>query len=403
MMPRPLLCCAVLLLFLMSSSATSSTIPTTVLSYEIKVCVRNEGARPLDVKMAIPFLPLFPNTTWQTALVLNASHPLMEIISDEDGNPGLLLNVSVILEPGENLTLTAEYKIISKYREPPNVIFEQSGRISDIPEQLASEFCCETGCWTINFKPLRELAFNLTGGERNVLKVISSFIIWIYENVVYHPFETPLYPNETYVNKMGAYDDQVNLLITLCRSVGIPAYLQIGYVFVPNHQDELLIGAGHMRWKLTNICWHAWAVAYVPPWGWLPIDLTVIGGAVIDPLDVIRKALIWDQHTLLLAEIKHIDYVAAAREAVEFLRKHGIYIYREERLDFWKGEEDILAVLWPFLMASSVMLPISFIAVLMAMRLRRRSGGGRPSDRASLTRPAYPAGIGLLYTSSHIG
>ena len=185
--------------------------------------------------------------------------------------------------------------------------------------------------------------------------------------------------------------------------MGIPAYLQIGYVFVPNHQDELFIGAGHMRWKLTNIYWHAWAVAYVPPWGWLPIDLTVIGGAVIDPLDVIRKALIWDQHTLLLAEIKHIDYVAAAREAVEFLRKHGIYIYREERLDFWKGEEDILAVLWPFLMASSVMLPISFIAVLMAMRLRRRSGGGRPSDRASLTRPAYPAGIGLLYTSSHIG
>ena len=214
MMPRSLLCCAVLLLFLMSSSATSSTIPTTVFSYEIEVCVRNEGARPLDVKMAIPFLPLFPNTTWQTALVLNASHPLMEIISDEDGNPGLLLNVSVILEPGENLTLTAEYKIISKYREPPNVIFEQSGRISDIPEQLTSEFCCETGCWTINFKPLRELAFNLTGGERNVLKVISSFIIWIYENVAYHPFETPLYPNETYVNKMGAYDDQVNLLIS---------------------------------------------------------------------------------------------------------------------------------------------------------------------------------------------
>ena len=380
-MPSSLLCCAILLLFLVGSSASSPTIPATVFSYEIRVCVRNEGARPLDVNMAIPFLPLFPNTTWQAASVLNTSHPLVEITSDEDGNPGLLLNVSnAVLEPGENLTLAAEYKIVSKYREPPDVVFERSGQISDIPEQLASEFCCEAGCWTIDFKPLRELAFNLTGEEKNVLKVISSFITWIYENVAYHPFETPLYPNETYVNKMGAYDDQVNLLITLCRIVGIPAYLQIGYVFTPNRQDELLTGAGHIRWKLMNICWHAWAVAYVPPWGWLPIDLTVIGGALIDPLDAIRKALIWDQRTLLLAEIKRTDYVAAAREVMDILRERGVYIYREERLDLWRGEGDMLAIIWPFLMASSVLLPISFIAVLVAVRLRRRSGEEGPSD-----------------------
>jgi len=379
-MPSSLLCCAILLLFLVGSSASSPTIPATVFSYGIRICVRNEGARPLDVSMAIPFLPLFPNTTWQTTLVVKTSHPLVGIVSDEDGNPGLLLNLSVILEPGENLTLAAEYKIISRYREPPNVIFEKSGQISDIPEQLASEFCCEAGCWTTGFEPLRELAFNLTGEERNVLKVISSFITWIYENVAYHPFETPLYPNETYVSRMGAYDDQVNLLITLCRIVGIPAYLQIGYVFTPNRQDELLTGAGHMRWQLTNVCWHAWAVAYVPPWGWLPIDLTVIGGALIDPLDAIRKALIWDQRTLLLAEIKRTDYVAAAREVMDILRERGVYIYREERLDLWRGEGDMLAIIWPFLMASSVLLPISFIAVLVAVRLRRRSGEEGPSD-----------------------
>lgn len=380
MMTKPFLYCVILLSSLLCSQIGSTT-PTIVFSYEIKICVRNQGTKPLDMHAAISSLLLFPNTTWQTTSVLNTSHPILSIKSDEDGNPRLLLNISDVLEPGENVTLMAEYRVSSESRVPPCLSLEGSGHLSDVPEQLVSEFCCEAGCWTVGFEPLRKLALNLTDEETNVLKILSSFMTWIYENIAYHQFETPLYPNETYVSRMGAYDDQANLLITLCRIVGIPAYLQIGYIFTPDHQDELFIGAGHVVWKLVNIRWHAWAVAYIPPWGWLPIDLSVINGALFDPLDAIRKALIWDQHTLLLAEVKRTDYVAATREVVKFFRKHGIYVYREERLDLWIEGENMMAILWPFLIASSVILPISFVAVLLAMRSRRRSGGKKMGDR----------------------
>ncbi len=379
-MPRSIGCFVALTLLVIVCLATP-TGDVLVFSYRIEVRLENGSTRPWNMSEVMPSLALFLNTSWQRATVVNTSQPIEDVISDADGNPRLLLRAAnTVLGPGESLALAAEYKIASEPRSPPNIDTGCAGHLYDIPEPLVSELCREAGCWTVGFEPLRELAFELARGRTNVLEILASFIMWIHENITYHPFETPLYPNETFLSGLGAHDDQVNLLITLCRIVGIPAYLQVGYVFTPYHRDEFVLGAGHLRWELVNMRWHAWAVVYVPPWGWLPVDLTAIGGLVVDPLDAIRRALVWDQNTLLLAEVRCTDYVATARQALEFLREHGLYVHREERLELLAEEQDILSELWPYIAASSAMVPISLAIILVALKLRKKRSARRGSE-----------------------
>lgn len=60
--------------------------------------------------------------------------------------------------------------------------------------------------------------------------------------------------SRTIADKMGKCDCFSNVFVALCRSMGIPAMVVTGYF-----RDE-----GH----------HAWAAAYIPPYGWIETDPT---------------------------------------------------------------------------------------------------------------------------------
>ena len=337
-----------------------------VFSYTIKVVYRNLGERVWHMSELDVAVGLFLNTSWQEVKLVWTSRPIEQVIVDEDGNRWAILAVPDLeLEPGESLEFSAEYRITAHPRSCPSISIGQSGSLSDIPGWLRDEFTGPTGSWLTEDEELRELALNLSAGRTNVLEIVAAFVSWIHEHVSYKSFEVPLYPNETYRRGLGDCDDQANLLITLCRAIGIPAYLQVGCIYLPS--EPLNTGAlwdGHVWVSLTHVGWHGWAVVYVPPWGWLPVDLTYAYNLLdVDPLNAVKMAAIWSQNTILAMEVRRSDYVGDTRAMRDFVVENDIYIYQEEVLKCVEKPRLDFTVPYVLLTAVCLVAAAAFIAL----------------------------------------
>ncbi len=280
-------------------------------------------------------ISLFMNNTWQTVYLISHSYPLETMKNDEDGNPIVaLLFPKSELKPGENMSYTVAYYVVSKHRQLPSIVEEKSETIEDIPTSLSEIYCREEGPWLVYNPVLQELAYNIAKNETRVLTVIKKFVAWINQNITYAVHEVPMYPNETYVERSGDCDDKAVLFATLCRIYGIPAYVQIGCIYLPKRMPPLSETSweGHVTNVLKQIGWHGWAITYVPPWGWLPVDLTYVIGGLGDPLNAIKSGAVTFQETIQYMNVTRTDYVASSRGAREFLKNNDFYVYMEDEM-----------------------------------------------------------------------
>ena len=350
-------------------------------TYSFLITYENRGNKVWRLSWSDVAVGLFFNTSWQSVRLVWTNWPVGQVVEDEDGNKWAVLAVpDMELEPGETLDISARYEIISAPREPPNISIEGSGSLSDIPEELKEEFTGPGACWLTEDEELRELALELSAGKTNVLEIIASFVEWIGENVKYKSFEIPLYPNETYAWGLGDCDDQANLFITLCRIVGIPAYLQIGCIYAPWTIYSLgTIWEGHVSLKVKRVGWHGWAVAYVPPWEWLPVDLT-IGDIKADPLNAIREAAIWRQYAIWAMNIRKSDYIGGTRAMRAFVIENDIYIYEEEEMKLVETpvleEPDMTMV---YVLITTVCIATAVCLIALALYLTRQKALYQPS------------------------
>ena len=311
----------------------------------------NNGTEAWEMSEMDKAVSLFMNNSIQTVSLINHSHPIQSYKRDEDGNPYALLDLpSTTLKPGDSLKVTVEYKAVYKGRPSYNLT-EPSGSLEDIPQELVHEYCKDCDNWQLSNPLLRELAMNLTSKEKDVLTIVENFVAWIRKNVHYTMNEYPLYPNETYTYRSGDCDDQAILFISLCRIVGIPAYLQTGCIYI-RHKANLTLWNDHVRLILKNISWHGWAVAYIPPWGWLPVDLT---WGLSSPLKAIDSAALITQKTFQLMNVTNQNYVASSREEYSLILQKNLYITESEEMTLISPEERD--------MGSSLYLMFSFLMV----------------------------------------
>jgi len=280
-------------------------------------------------------ISLFMNNTWQTVGLLNSTFYVEETKNDDDGNPIAVLQFpKPVLNSGENVSFTVWYHIVSKPRTMPSITEDESSKLVDIPSPLVLEYTHEEGPWQTSNPTMQGLALSLKGSETKVLTIVKNFVEWIRKNISYPEgrHENPYYPNQTYALREGDCDDQAILLITFCRIVGIPSFLQIGSIYQPNHFDSDLFWDDHVSIVEHRIVWHGWAVVYVPPWGWLPVDLTYVRNNSANPLSSVRSGAVTGQDTIQYMNVTHTDYVASSLEARAFLTENGFNVYIEDEM-----------------------------------------------------------------------
>jgi len=319
---------------------------------------------------------LFMNNSWQSVELKDATYSVEALKNDTDGNSIAVLEFPrQQLLPGENVSYTAEYWVVSKPRTIPDILEEQSGTLEDIPPDLAESYTHAEGPWLTRDPTLVELAHEIAGNETKVLNIVKGFVGWIKKNVNYTTHEFPLYPNETMRAGEGDCDDQAILLITMTRIMGIPSYLQIGSIYMPgNGLVNETYWDNHVRVIQRKIGWHGWAMEYVPPWGWLPVDLTYVTAGFADPLNAIRYGAVTEQNTIQYMNFSRADYVAESRRVKTFILENGFFINSEDEMTVEATPNDLAvgidpSVVLAFGVATTVLLASS---LLIARRWRRR-------------------------------
>ncbi len=285
-------------------------------------------------------ISLFMNNTWQTVYLTESSCSIDITEPDEDGNSIALLELPKSqLTPGENVTYTVTYNVESEPRSIPYLNKQESGNLTEIPEDLRDEYCNRSDTWQVNDPMVNETAHTIAGSETNVLSLVEELVVWIWNNIDYPPqdnpkisHEVPLYPNQTLLYEEGDCDDQAILFITLCRILGIPAFLQIGCIYGQEFTDQQSSWNGTVTSVLKHIAWHGWAMVYVPPWGWLPVDLTYVTGGRGNPLNAITTSAVTSERTIQYMNISQREHLASSRKYRNLLIENQFHIYQEDEM-----------------------------------------------------------------------
>jgi len=302
----------------------NSTRYTYLLSYTLE----NRGDEPYLLKEVEATFPMLQNNSWQNVRIVQTTHPVAIKRVDVDGNRIAILDLPQKIDPHSSLIFSIKYDIESVDRSKTKIEPDEAGSFSDIPSELVEEFCVETETFTIGDEKVQALALRLSANETRTLGVVTRLLEWIIDNVSYRAFEVPRYPNETLSSREGDCDDQAILLVTMCRATGVPAILQTGCLFDDGIEKAMSSWSGHLHIEQKGIGWHGWALVYIPPWGWLPIDLTYI--SLKNPILRISNAPEHNNYIITGLNVSRQDYIREIYRRRELLISSKLYIRKSE-------------------------------------------------------------------------
>ena len=384
-------------------------VPKLIFRYTETITIENRGNSSIELgRIATEG---FPNLEWQRASLekVNGSYTISR---DGDGNPIVVVEGPKTLKGGESFTVTIVWKIESFSRPMPVVSLMDAGDLDSIPDSLKNytrmvapwwsppDVRLDTEVWEgtpYYNKTLREVASILVDNETNVLKIVLEDIKWIATYITYYS-ASPTYPIETARNGTGDCDDQSNLLISLLRMQGIPAFLMMGLVHLrySANRSGVTLG-GHQYYEYHYVAGHGWAMVYIPPWGWLPCDLTSTHPSELrsKPEKAITEAIVWNPATIIfrnatgIGGAKSSDYIGSWRNLEAEAKRKQIYyklIIDLERLSI--PEHEVI------LRYPAVVIYLEVICAIVLVILIN----ARERERKAL--PAYLGSVNCTYCGS---
>jgi transglutaminase-like putative cysteine protease len=282
-----------------------SSVPVSAYTYEMTWSYENQGTTPYNMSQKDLGIPVFPDTDYQT-VTMETSFDDTKLIELEPGFVKMVPFSTVLVPIDETYTIQATYQIESTPRTPPSISKGEAETLDEIPEELL-DYTLTNVLYPSDNAEIFELASRLTTDDEIVYGKVLAFIDWFDANSSYVVTETPKQPEYTVRDPRGDCDDLSLLFITMCRSQGIPAYLQAGLVLSESMTIDETDWEGHYHYVFDGAGWHAWAMVYIPPWGWLPVDLTMLGG--MSPSEPITEAYYWRENTIIAWNITSHDYV----------------------------------------------------------------------------------------------
>lgn len=119
--------------------------------------------------------------------------------------------------------------------------------------------------------PVQELARRITAAAPNPYDKVQAIVNYIQENTQYTLQEEVTPPGQDaavfylFTTKRGACDLAATSVALMCRSIGIPARVAVGYLA----QEPLPSGQGFL---IRQQHAHMWAEVYFDQYGWVPFD-----------------------------------------------------------------------------------------------------------------------------------
>jgi transglutaminase-like putative cysteine protease len=296
--------------------------------YTMSYTFENRGTESVTLDKSDIAVPLFTNNDYQTVTVSSASPSLGSPYPDDDGNMIADPSLTLTIPPGGKITYTVTYSIESSAETVPALTLTSAGRMTDIPSNLVSEYTASTETFWAEDPEIAALAQRLTANQTTVLGKVTRLVKWFNENVDYSSNEVPLYPNQTLQQRSGDCDDQSILLISMLRSIGIPSYLEIGVFFNSGISGDETVWDGHLAISEKGLAWHGWSMVYVPPWGWIPVDLTLTSNS--DPLEKIKSAPEYTAPLVTAMTISAQEYATVSVETRARIIASDIYVTSTE-------------------------------------------------------------------------
>lgn len=110
-----------------------------------------------------------------------------------------------------------------------------------------------------------KLSLDVNNDCRDVFGAAEKIMRYIFENFTYSPQTTTstTHVNEVLASRRGVCQDFAQVMIGMCRALGIPARYVSGYLY--NGKDS------HLRGAQAS---HAWCEVHVPGRGWFGLDPT---------------------------------------------------------------------------------------------------------------------------------
>jgi transglutaminase-like putative cysteine protease len=313
-----------LFILLLLAQMSSAHAATSTYEYTQTYTFENRGTTPITLQKDDVATPLFTNNQYQIITITSATPSLGAPYADVDGNLFSDPNIGLRIQPGGKITMTVTYRIESSDAPVLTLSTSSAGKIADIPSSLVSKYTASTDTFWANDTEIATLARSLTASEPTVLGKVARLVGWFSANVTYFNHEVPMFPDDTLTLRQGDCDDQSILLISMLRSLGIPSYLEVGVVFNSGITGDDTVWDGHLFIKETGLAWHGWAMVYTPPYGWIPIDLTLVNDS--DPLKMIEKAPQYTAPVVTALTISTQSYTGVGAETRERIIASDIYI-----------------------------------------------------------------------------
>jgi len=333
---------------------------------------RGIGSYPLhDLSLVIPL-----NTSTQTSYVLNCT-PVGAMQIDAQGNSYVVFP-DTILEPSGSLTVRMTIRVLTT---TPTITGSEEGEcLSSIPLELINQFCKRGGPFLADDPGIVSLARSIVRGSNctqgDVLTIVEDMAYWIDQNVRNETHMPPLYSNETLLVKSGGSDEMANLLIAMCRAMRIPAYLQTGFIISSNETTTYL--DGHLRTE--GLVSHAWAVVYIPPLGWVPVDMTRYDSSQGPESHITMSA--WATGLVIQgSNVISQDYVGKLKNWTKVLNDRNIYEFDSNKLTTLKYETRL--VYQAQFYAGVILLSFgtaATVATRIYKRRRSRLGKAEPAE-----------------------
>ena len=376
---------SVIIILAESTQNISSAVKEEKFIFTYTINIKNNGARSYPLK-EFDKLILMPEDKYQKMekLEVKMNGKNIEVAVkgvNEDGNiEAILSGMPKQLASNQQLKIEIKIYLTISEREKPKLNVNWSGTLKDIPETIKDKYCKMDGPW-IKSQNASIIAKSLAENESNVLKIVFKFIQWI-ENNIKIPNGTqpklPTYPDETIKIKVGDCDDQANLLVAMCRSIGIPAYTQLSFLYMKGEKYEEVLFNGHFKYTSKNVGGHGWAMIFIPPWGWIPVDMTYFRGAKLKDgrivssnfMDHITGAAIYLFTTMITENIVHEDYIKELKEWILDLQTYNLTWKETYSLEERIEEENGTAIIVAIGGLSAIIIVITAIYVIAKRRKR---------------------------------